>query len=264
MKYIPKVIHLIWVGRNPYSPIVEKCIESWKKYCPEYEIKLWNEDNFDINSNVFVKEAYEAKKWAFVSDYIRLYALYNEGGIYIDSDCELLQGLDNILGDDHVVTGYSSSNWIPTGLMAAEKGNPWIKKLLDYYQDKHFVLEDGSYDMKVNNVIITEISNKECGFKAGDMWIEYGQVRLYPRVYFHPFPKKVVDWKKADINDVKKYYKYDKQKTYCIHYGTATWVNNRETPYYKFKHFVRRITPQFLMEPIERVYYKFHKWNEVK
>ena len=77
---------MIWFGRNQYSPIVKKCISSWKIYCPEYKIKIWNEDNFNINSNQYVKEAYEAGKWAFVSDYVRLYVLFHIGGVYIDSD----------------------------------------------------------------------------------------------------------------------------------------------------------------------------------
>ena len=264
MRFIPRVIHLIWFGRNPYSPIVIKCINSWKNYCPDYTIKLWNEDNFDITCNSFVKEAYEAKKWAFVSDYVRLYALLKEGGVYIDSDCELVRSFDQILEDEHVVTGYSSSNWIPTGFMAAERGNPWIEMLLHYYDNRHFVLPNGRYDMKVNNVIITEESTKKCGFRTGDMWIEYGKVKLYPRVYFHPYPKRVVDWSKDDINKVRKYYKIDMQKTVCIHYGTGTWVADRNKGFYKVKHLVRRILPQQIIEPMERIYYRIHNWSNVE
>lgn len=255
---------MIWFGNNSYSPIVEKCMRSWKKYCPDYKLKIWSEENFNINSNMFVKEAYEAKKWAFVSDYVRLYVLYNEGGVYIDSDCELLQGLDDILDGEHVVTGYSSSNWIPTGLMASEKGNPWVFELLKYYEDRHFVLHDGSYDMKVNNVIISEISAEKCGFIPGDMYISMGKVTLYPRIYFHPYPKRVVNWEKDDINKVEQYYKVDRLKTVCIHYGTGSWVENRNTLYYKMKHIVRRIFPQRIVEALERIYYKYHSWGMVK
>lgn len=263
MRYIPKTIHLIWFGRNPYSPIVEKCLKSWKKFCPDYTVKLWNEDNFDLTTNIFVKEAYEAKKWAFVSDYVRLYALLTEGGVYIDSDCELLRPIDEILENEHVVTGYSSSNWIPTGFMAAEKGNQWIEMLLHYYDNRHFILPDGSYDMKVNNVIISEESAKNCGFKSGDMWIEFGKVKLYPRVYFHPYAKRVVNWSKDDINKVKDYYKINNE-TVCIHYGTGTWVSDRNSGMYKIKHIIRRILPQWIIEPMERVYYRLHKWSSVK
>ncbi len=97
---IPKVIHYIWFGKGKKNELIEGCMKSWKKYCPDYEIKEWNEDNFDINSNQYVKEAYDNKKWAFVSDYVRLYALYNEGGVYLDTDCELLGNIDEFLANN--------------------------------------------------------------------------------------------------------------------------------------------------------------------
>lgn len=265
MRFIPKTIHMIWFGRNPYPPIVKKCMKSWKRYCPDYKVKIWNEDNFDVFScSVFVKEAYQAGKWAFVSDYVRLYALYQEGGVYIDSDVELLRGLDEILENEHAVTGYSSSCWIPAGLMASEKGNPWILDLMKYYNGRHFVLEDGSYDMKVNNAVISELSAKKYGFRPGDYWIAHGNVRLYPRTYFHPYAKKAVNWEKDDIRKVKSYYKIDREHTHCVHYGTGTWVSNRNTMYYRIKHFVRSIFPQPVIEAMERVYYRHHHWNRVK
>lgn len=263
MRYIPKIIHLIWFGRNPYSPIVEKCINSWHKYCPDYEIMLWNEDSFDVNSNTFVKEAYESKKWAFVSDYVRLYALINYGGVYIDSDVELLKPIDDILEDRHVVTGYSSSIWIPTGLMASEKDNKWIKGLLNYYSDRHFILPDGTFDMKVNNAIITELSIKQFGFKPGDMKIQYGDVSLFPRDYFHPYPKTSIDFNKVDIEKAYKVFKLTKN-SYCIHYGTATWVKNRNSFGYRVKRFVRKCLPECVVNVLERFFFKFHKWNRVK
>ncbi len=263
MYYIPKKIHLIWFGRNPYTAVVEKCIESWKKICPDYEIKLWNEDNFDVDSNIFTQEAYRTRKWAFVSDYVRLYALYNEGGVYIDSDVEILKPINDILENKHVVTGYSSSNWIPTGFMAAEKGNIWIKELMNYYEGRHFIKPDGSYDMKVNNVIITEISKEKFGFKVGDMLIQNGNVSLYPQPYFHPFPRRALDYSKIDLEKAKGYFGIT-QDTYCIHYGTATWVDDRNSISYKIKHLIRIILPQFLIEPLERIYYKHHRWDKVK
>ena len=91
---IPKIIHYCWFGKNPKNNLILRCIESWKKFCPNYKFVEWNESNFDVNSNLYTKQAYENKKWAFVSDYVRLYALYNYGGIYLDTDCEILQSLD--------------------------------------------------------------------------------------------------------------------------------------------------------------------------
>lgn len=94
---IPKIIHYCWFGKKPISEDVKKYIETWKKYCPNYEIKQWNEDNFDINQNLYCKEAYEAEKWAFVSDYVRLKVLYEYGGIYMDTDIELCKSFDDLL-----------------------------------------------------------------------------------------------------------------------------------------------------------------------
>lgn len=118
---IPKILHYCWFGRGQMGPVALKCMESWKKYCPDYQIKVWNEDNFDIGQNTFVKEAYEEKKWAFVTDYVRLYALYTEGGIYLDSDIELLKNLDDLLSLGGVVTSYQDCT-IPCCNHACRKG----------------------------------------------------------------------------------------------------------------------------------------------
>lgn len=260
MNYIPKIIHMIWFGENPYSPIVECCIASWRKICPGYTIKLWNEQNFDINSNVFVKEAYEAKKYAFVSDYVRLYALYHEGGVYIDSDVEVIKNFDLLLEGEHAVTGYSTSMWIPAGFMAAEKHNEWIKVLLDYYQDRHFVLPDGSYDQRVNNAIISEISATKYGFRRGRTWLEFGKVRLYPMLYFTPYRKKTFKLCQEKLKDRYRYFKIDKEKTYCIHYSMASWGDGDHGIVLYLKRLVRDYLPQVIVEWIERRYYckKFH------
>lgn len=94
---IPKIIHYCWFGGNPLPELAVKCIESWKKYCPDYEIKRWDESNFDLKCCDYVKEAYQAKKWAFVSDYVRFKVLYDEGGLYFDTDVELIKPIDDIL-----------------------------------------------------------------------------------------------------------------------------------------------------------------------
>lgn len=261
MRYIPKTIHLIWFGGNQYNLIVKKCIDSWYKYCPDYDIKLWNEESFDINLNIYAKEAYETKKWAFVSDYVRLYVLYNYGGVYIDSDVMVLKNFDCLLEDEHVVTGYSSSLWIPAGFMAAEKSNEWIKALLDYYTNRHFQLSRDSFDMKVNNAIITEISMKKFGFKIGDMSIKYGNVKLYPRRFFHPYKKEVFEFNEENIKKFNKFFNINEKDTYCIHYSMGSWVENHNTPYYQLKHLIRKILPQYIIEWLECIYYKIHIWQ---
>lgn len=255
MNYIPKIIHMIWFGGKPYTPIVQCCVSSWKKRCPEYKIKVWNEDNFDIKSNMFVKEAYEAKKYAFVSDYVRLYALYHEGGVYIDSDIEVIKNFDNLLKNEHAVTGYSTSMWIPAGFMAAERNNEWIKALLDYYKDRHFVRSDGSYDQRVNNAIISEISARDYGFRRGDRWLDFGKVRLYPLEYFTPYRKKTFSFTNENIKKRYQFFKIDKENTYCIHYSMASWGDGDYGIMLYLKRFVRNYLPQVVVEWIERKYY---------
>ena len=144
---IPKVIHYCWFGKGEMPRLTEKCIESWKKYCPEYKIVCWNEENFDINQNKYAKEAYEAGKWAFVSDYVRLKVLYDEGGIYLDTDVELIKPLDALIEESGYM-GFDDNGIISTGLgFACEKGNELVGALLADYDDIPFILPDGTYDL---------------------------------------------------------------------------------------------------------------------
>ena len=151
---IPKIIHYCWFGRNPLPKLAQKCIASWKKYCPDYKIIEWNEDNFDINCCDYTKEAYEAQKWAFVTDYVRLYVLVKHGGIYMDTDVELIRPIDSFLSCN-AFSGFESSGQIPTGIMAAEQNQLLFRELLHEYDDIHFRNEDGSLNMTTNVQRIT-------------------------------------------------------------------------------------------------------------
>mgnify|MGYP002610756654 FL=1 len=152
---IPKVIHYCWFGGNPLPPLAQKCIASWKEYCPDYEIIEWNETNFDLNFNAYVQEAYQAQKWAFITDVVRLYVLCHYGGIYRDKDVEVLKSLDPILSYNGV-SGFESETQIPTGLMACRAGHPLFQELLNDYENDHFVKADGSFDLTTN---VTRITN---------------------------------------------------------------------------------------------------------
>ena len=144
---IPKVIHYCWFGRGPLPPLAEKCIKSWKKYCPDYEIICWNEDNFDLTQNVYMQEAYAAKKWAFVSDYARLKVIYDHGGIYLDTDVELIKPLDALLSHSGYM-GFDEKGIVASGLgFGAEKGNAVVGEFLRDYADIHFALPSGGYDL---------------------------------------------------------------------------------------------------------------------
>lgn len=153
---IPKIIHYCWFGGGPISPENRKCMESWKKYCPDYKIIEWNEQNFEISQNRYAQQAYEAKKYAFVSDYARLAVLYRYGGIYLDTDVELVRPLDELLqykgfiGMEHSVpTPYGRTLLVNTGSgVGAEPGCEMIGKMLASYRNAAFVQETGEPDLR--------------------------------------------------------------------------------------------------------------------
>ena len=131
---IPKVIHYCWFGGNPLPKSAQKCIESWRKYCPDYEIRLWNEGNFDTSCNLYCSTMVERKKWAFLSDYARLKIVHDHGGIYLDTDVELIRPLDALI-DKGAFMGFECSDLVATGLgFAAEKGHPFLKENMEYYE----------------------------------------------------------------------------------------------------------------------------------
>lgn len=134
---INKTIHYIWVGKNPKPKEVIECINSWKKFAKDFEIIEWNEDNFDISSNKYMNEAYKMQKWAFVSDYIRLKVLYQYGGVYLDTDMELIKPIDNLL-HNRAFAGFEDADHIAAGIVGVEKNHLWIKDILDLYEEKSF------------------------------------------------------------------------------------------------------------------------------
>lgn len=206
---IPKTIHYCWFGKNPKPALAEKCIKSWKKYCPDYQIIEWNEDNFDINSVRYVREAYEAKKWAFVTDYVRLWAIYNYGGVYMDTDVELVKKIDKYLVHE-AFSGFESTAYVPTGLMAGEKGNSFYADLLHYYDERTFILEDGSPDTTTNTKIITN-TMVERGLQCNNSYQVIDGFALYPSDFFCPL-------------DARTGLLHKTKNTVAIHHFNASWL----------------------------------------
>lgn len=184
---IPKVIHYVWLGKGEKNERIKHCIDSWKKYLPDYEIKEWNEDNFDINYNDFTKKAYEEKKYAFASDVIRLYALYTEGGIYMDTDVEVYKPLDEFL-DQEGFTGFEDIHYPVTATMGCIKGNPVIGMMLDYYNCIDFKLYDIWTDYIKYQETSTCIYSNILGLLGVDRERDEEQhikhFSIYPRSYF--------------------------------------------------------------------------------
>ncbi|MGL1892230.1 MAG: glycosyltransferase [Spirochaetaceae bacterium] len=161
---ISKKIHYCWFGNGELSSEAKESIKSWKKYLPEYELVLWNEENFDIRSNKFVSEAYDAKKYAYVTDYVRLYVLNKLGGIYFDTDVEVLKSFDDLL-NFKAFAGYEGNKLLGTGIIGAIKNHPWIGRLLKEYDEKDFLLKDGRYNDVPNSVLVSEITLLYFGWK---------------------------------------------------------------------------------------------------
>lgn len=150
---IPKKIHYCWLSGDDYPPLVEKCIASWKKIMPDYEIVLWDLKKLGEGHPQWVTQAYEAKKYAFAADYIRLYAVYTEGGIYLDSDVEIIKPFDPLLENNSFI-GFESTGDIEPAVFGAVPGTGWIKYCLSHYRDRSFLKEDGSYDQTPLPVIV--------------------------------------------------------------------------------------------------------------
>lgn len=213
---IPQIIHYCWFGGGRYSKLVKRCIMSWNKKLPAYEIKCWNEDTFNLdNAPQYVKEAYKVHKYAFVSDYVRLYALYHEGGVYLDTDVEVLKDFTSLLHSD-VVMGYESEVQISTAFIASIPKSVRIKKLLDSYSSRHFIREDASLDMTTNVSSISASLRAE-GVELNGKYVKYKDLEIYPQEFFSPR-----NW------DDGKY--HTTSNTYVIHYFQGSW----HSPFTKF------------------------------
>ena len=204
---IPKIIHLCWLSGDKFPAKIARCIDSWKKILPEYEIILWDTNRFNLNESLWVKQAFEKKKYAFAADYIRFYALYTMGGIYLDSDVEVIKNMDVFLDLPYFI-GAEKAGTPEAAIIGAEKGCDWIEQCLKYYDGRSFVKEDGSLDIRKLPEIMDEEINKlknmrmlsledSKSIRKFDMQKE---VLLFNDAYFSP---KVFDSRSYD-NSVEK------------------------------------------------------------
>lgn len=219
---IPKVIHYCWFGRGQMPELAIKCLNSWKQHLPDYNIVVWNEDSFDIERNRYVREAYQSKKYAFVTDYVRLYALYHHGGIYMDTDVEVIKPLDRFL-QHRAFTGCEDDMMCVTGTMASEKGHPWIEKLLSDYDDRSFILPDGSFDKTPNTKVITDYTISDYGWQTRNTHqILKDDLNIFPFDFFC-----AKQWRTGKVIITNN--------TYTIHHFSASWHSKTD----KFKHKIR-------------------------
>jgi hypothetical protein len=211
---IPKKIHYCWLSNDPMPEKLLKCVESWKKYLPDYELIKWDLQRFPLSKNVWVKEAFENKKYAFAADYIRLYALATEGGIYLDSDVEVLKSFDDLLKYPYFICKENSPKGIEAAIIGAEKETPWVLDCLSYYDGKHFIDKDGNAQTDVLPSILKKCILEKHQMKFIDSPSHFVEdknvVCVLPMDYFSP--KNYVT-KKICITE----------NTYSIHHFAGTW-----------------------------------------
>jgi hypothetical protein len=206
---IPKTIHFCWFGRGEYPEKVKYCMESWKVFLPDYQFKLWNEDNFDLDLSPFVRQAYDNGKYAFVSDYVRVYALKNEGGIYLDTDIEVVKPFQDLL-EQRLILGTDESGYL-TAFMAAEAEHPYFASLLSLYDRMSFLNPDGSLNTEVNNTWMQNML-EPYGYQRENKFQNLDEgIVVYPCEYFHA--KSLTSGKLMTTRN-----------TYCIHHHTLLWV----------------------------------------
>lgn len=243
---IPKRIHLCWLSGDPYPQKIQKCIDSWKIHLPDYEIMLWDLKRFDITQVPWVEQAFQAKKYAFAADYIRLYALYNYGGIYLDSDVEVLKSFDPLLHLPYFV-GAENAGTIEAAILGAEKGCDWIKACLDYYEGRNFIQKNGRMDIRMLPEIMNEtiqrykpvvnLTSNDIGeLKKLDM---KEAVYVLPKDFFSP---KIFDSREVIITP----------DTYAIHHYQNSWFSHQAFIYYRTRTFFIKIFGYKCIRSIER------------
>lgn len=225
---IPKIIHYCWFGKNEKPNIVRKCIETWRNILSDYQIIEWNEESFDVNSNNFVREAYESGKFAFVSDYVRVYALYNYGGIYLDTDVEVYKPFSEDILSNESFWGFEEKNYIATSTIGARKGNRLIENFLESYDNKKFIKKNGEFDTLTNVAIVTEII-KKLGVNLDGSYQSIDQViTIYPQEYFSPY-------------DYINCYSKKTDNTYTEHHFYKSWLPFKERIKGKFKRVIAKL-----------------------
>ena len=225
---IPKIIHYCWFGKKAKPQKIQKCIDSWKKNMPDWKFVEWNENNFDVNSSPYVLQAYQERKYAFVSDVARIQALYKMGGFYLDTDVSVLKSFESLC-EKKCIVGFEEKEYIATSFFACEKNHPLIKLFIDEYDGLQFKDADGKKDFTTNVTKFTNILSEMGLVRNGKYQVLDDDIEVYPQEYFSPY-----DY----INCIDQ----STDNTYCIHYYYVTWLPWQE----RCKKLLKRVAGKIL------------------
>lgn len=249
---IPHIIHYCWFGGNEKPDNIKQYIDGWKKALPEYEFMEWNESNFSLKeAPIYVKEAYQVRKYAFVSDYVRIKALKEYGGIYLDTDIEIVRTFEEVLANREMVLCFESDGSLETAFIACCKGNEHITGFCDTYMSRHFIMEDGSYDMSVINEHFSKYMEK-VGVNLEDesfRLLDEGKIAVYPREYFAAF-------------DISNWHIKPTKNTYTIHHMNSSWSSKKKKVYFSVIHCLQTVLGYNGYDKLKAIYDKVRGKNE--
>ena len=225
---IPKIIHYCWFGSKDIPQSVSFCIDSWRKHHADYELMLWNESNIDIEGCAYATEARKAQKWAFLSDYVRIHKLYEHGGIYFDTDVEVVKSLDPLRVNSAFI-GFESPSHLGTSVIAAVAKHPMLELILNGYKNRSFILEDGKFDYTTNVEYITSLLVNHYGLSPnGERQMLAHHLNVFPSEYFSPISFQTGLCRKTT-------------ETYSIHHFSGTWLDDNTKNIFLVKQFINRI-----------------------
>ena len=246
---IPKIIHYVWLGDKEKPKLFYKCLESWKKFCPDYQIIEWNESNFDFSNCKFAVDAYKAKKFGYVADFIRVNVLNDCGGIYLDTDVEIVKSFDDLLDNDFFLS-FENEVYVETATLGSIKKHPFLQRMINYYQKREFYI-NGKPDLTPHTPIFAIVLQKyyNLKLKASSQLLTDVENRDAPKVmvynydYFSP------------INYTTKKIKTTPH-TYSIHYFDASWFTGKLKVREKFLRFVYYLVGKNIFASFTRTYVK--------
>ena len=233
---IPKIIHYCWLSNDPFPKVIADCIATWKEHLPDYEFVLWDTNKFNLEDNLWVKQAFESKKYAFAADYIRLFAVYNYGGIYMDTDVEVKKSFTNLLHLPYII-GTEGDGIIEAGVFGAAKNADWLKDCLSYYDGKTFVNKDGSFNMVTLPKIMMQkvqpkreivVLSKEEILNVNQLELAHDKLFLFPKEYFCA--------KNLGTGVLE-----NTAETYTIHHFAMSWIPLKHKFLANFKRKLMRI-----------------------